>query len=193
MSQLERLSRITLGHGAVGTSLALHLPDELSFEDWEEIGRRLISIEDASAWWIGDWGAKGKWRYGEKYRTIMEATELAYNDVRDLAYVAGNVPEEIRRSDLSFGHHRTVAKLIPAEQAAWLAKAAEEHWTRQQLRDAIAGKTESAGQPAVLEQPFRGLTVDPERLARWNLAAARIGCPLNDWAIAVLDAEAGNA
>jgi hypothetical protein len=37
------------------------LPGKLTSKQWEEIGRGLGKIEQATQWWIGDW-----WAYGDE-------------------------------------------------------------------------------------------------------------------------------
>jgi hypothetical protein len=45
---------------------------------------------------------------------------------------------EFQRPELTFRHHRLVAKLGPAEHEKWLAKAVEGYWTTRQLAEAVA-------------------------------------------------------
>jgi hypothetical protein len=175
------------------TAVGAFLPDTLSFEEWLSIGRRLIRAREASAWWIGDWLAYGEWRYGTKYRTVLDRLELSYDRARDYAYVAGNIAPKLRRPDLSFRHHRVVAKLPPGEQREWLARAALAHWTTREFIAALAGSAESApgaeepedttdAKPAELR-----LSIGRTQLEGWRRAAAARGLELREWAIVMLD------
>lgn len=178
----------------VATRLGLVIPKGLAYAEWQHALEQIVAIGDASAWMLGDILAYCEWNYGDKYRAIVDELEVAYHSARDYAYVAGNVPAAVRRPDLSWAHHRVVAKLVPAEQEIWLARAVDERWTFRELRDAIA---EERGLPAasnheVLEQ--LRFVVPPERLQLWQAAAERAHAgTVTDWATAILDAEAARA
>jgi hypothetical protein len=182
---------ISFGAGARATTTALVLDEGLGQGAWRTILGRVLRLSDSSAWWIGDALAYGEWRYGEKYREVLEALELNYDRARDYAYVAGNVPPAVRVAELSFYHHRAVAKLVPREQEIWLARARDEGWSVKQLREQLAEQPEPAGHPAVLEQ-IR-FTIDPDRLQRYTAAAERVDATVQDWALAVLDVAAAES
>lgn len=183
---------VSFGAGARATSTSLILDESLGPGAWRSILSRILKLSDSSAWWVGDALVHGEWRYGEKYRAVLDELELSYDRARSYAYVAGNVPAAVRRTDLSWSHHRAVAALVPKEQERWLAKAAADELSVKELVDAIA---EAAGEPAtrvaVLEQ--LRFTIDPDRLQRYTTAAERVESTLQDWAIAVLDVAAAGA
>lgn len=43
----------------------LDLPPNLSFEDWQAVGRALRHMEANVSWWLGDWWRFGERKYGE--------------------------------------------------------------------------------------------------------------------------------
>jgi hypothetical protein len=189
-----RSETLTLGPGCKATRTGLQISEALDVDAWEQLLGRVVAFSDSSAWWIGDVLAYGEWKYGEKYRAILADLELEYDRARDYAYVAGNVPCTIRRDDLSFTHHRIVAKLAPVDQEDWLARATENGWTKRELQEAI----ESAATPA-LEAAHRTLeqirfTIAPERLERYQTAAQEAqAASVAEWALTVLDQAAGVA
>ena len=194
MSGLAERARYSFGSGTVASRVALRIAEGVEFADWQDVGRRLISLSDGVAFWVGDWLAYGEWRYGDKYRTALTELELSYDRIRDYAYVAGNVPEPVRRDDLTWSHHRVVAKLIPAEQETWLARAAEAGWSYRQLAEELRCAPQLSPPPVAepLEQ-FK-LTISVGRLEAWQAAAERAGvATTRDWAIGVLDAEASRS
>ena len=173
--------------------VGLLLPRGVSFERWRQIGGKLGKLANASKWAIGDWIVYGQSEfersYGRRYREALRVTRLELDVLRDCAYVAAHVPARIRRADLSFTHHRVVAKLEPAEQQRWLARAAANAWTTHELRAAVASSTTA---PATAE-PRVGrvaLPVTAERQALWAAAAAARGLELDDWIVLVLDEAA---
>lgn len=188
---------LSLGTGTVGSWTELKIVDGLEFDAWEVVVQRVLSFAGASAWWVGDALVYGEWNYGEKYRAVLDHLELDYDRARDYAYVANNVPPAVRRPDLSFYHHRAVAKLAPVEQERWLARAAGEQWTVRQLRDAIAGEFTApppagpAVEPTAVLEAVR-IPADAERVDRWRAAADAQDEAFSEWAAHVLDQAAAD-
>ena len=116
----------------------LELEPGLPFHDWAEVGKSLARIERASRWWIGDWLAYGDdafaENWGERYTEALAATGLDYTTVAHYKLVSSRIDFCTRVQKLSWSHHREVAPLDPAEQKEWLAKAEQNGWTCQQLR-----------------------------------------------------------
>ena len=129
LARIEQRARLT--------PAGMELPSDLSFEEWEDVGRGLRAIEGAVQWWIGDWLNYGERKYGEKYAQAVEATGYAYDTLRVMAYVAGKVETDRRRSVLSFSHHAEVAGLEPPEQDALLTAAESGEWSKNELRRAV--------------------------------------------------------
>ena len=183
---------VTLGPGCKGSRTELQIPEGLELEQWEAMLVRVVALAESSSWWIGDVLAYGEWKYGEKYRTVLEQLELEYDRARDLAYVAGNVPASIRRADLSWSHHRLVAKLLPVDQERWLERAAAEGMSFRELQEALQNDAAGGSTREPLEQ-IR-FTVAPDRLQRYESAAAAAqATSVAEWALSVLDKAAGVA
>lgn len=156
-------TRISFVSGTFADDTRLLIVEDMSFEQWVELGRKVIRYGEASAWWIGDWIVHGESSYGisegteterravrERLRRILDEFELAYDRVRDYAYVSGRVPFAVRTATLSWSHHRVVADIARAdEQERWLERAEAEGWSVRQLKEAIDPPT-----PAVLS-PLR--------------------------------------
>jgi hypothetical protein len=172
------------------TAHGLVLPDELTFEEWEQAGKFLTRLANASAWAIGDWVQHGQYAgYGEKYETALEQTGLAYGTLRNYASVAGRFDLSRRRDSLSFTHHQAVAALPDREQEAWLDHAQEYGWSAAELIDRLRRDRELTSTPVPLLEQLR-LTVPADRIAGWQAAATAAGFELADWAYRVLDAAA---
>jgi hypothetical protein len=116
------------------TTTSLKLPENLSYEEWEGVGRVLFTIEGSVKWWLADWLNYGEKAYGEKYTQAVDATGLDYQTLANMAYVANAVPLYRRRENLSFSHHAEVAALEPEKQEVWLDTAESKDWTRSDLR-----------------------------------------------------------
>lgn len=178
----------------VASRTGLTIPENLTFDEWMSIGRRLFAVIESTAWALGDWLAYGEWRYGEKYRVALEEFSLKLDRVRDYSYVAANVPHAVRDADLSWRHHRVVAKLIPEQQERWLARAKEEGWSYRELEEEIAARAAIPGSrdPDVPVVVLR-VSVPADREQRWEAAAKERGLDVSDWLVAVADEAASAA
>jgi hypothetical protein len=126
--------------GARATKVALDLPDELAFENWEAIGRVVVRVEPVTAWWIGDWINFGFAVYGQKYEEALEQTGLNYGTLRNIAYVCDHVDVSRRRDNLSFSHHREIVSLPREEQDEFLERAERAGWSVRRLRAEVAAR-----------------------------------------------------
>jgi hypothetical protein len=202
------LSAIAVASKARLEKKGLSLAKGLSFEEWVEIGQKLGWRAESTVWALGDWCFFGQFEFGKKYEAALEVTGLGYQTLANYARVAGRFELSRRRDDLSFAHHEVVAALAPAAQDMWLDRAADEGWSREELRDAIRagartasnGKTANGGtRPAPRSELTVGpgpslahltLSVEQERAEAWERAAAKKGLSVVDWAVAALDKAA---
>lgn len=148
--------------GTAEMSLALNLPDDLTFGQWEQEGRRLSFSNHALQWFIGDWWNAGH-RFGEERRaeTAKLLFGLEYGTVRNYGSVAGRVPVSLRSDTLPFAHYREVAAL-PAETAqSLIARAVDESLTVQALRREVQAIKASNDTAAGHAPPIRAV-VSPE-------------------------------
>jgi hypothetical protein len=124
----------TLGDKVSPSPAALELQQGLPFEDWCDVGRRIVSLNQASTWWLADWLFFGQWEYGSKYSKAAEITGLDEGTLRNYSSIAGAFEASRRRDKLSVGHHALVASLPEVEQEVWLARAEAEGWSVRQLQ-----------------------------------------------------------
>lgn len=111
-------------------------PTGMDFSQWERIGRVLFFMQSAINFWIADWLNEGERRYGETYAQAIEVTGWTEQRLRNAKWVGANVPQEIRRPELSWTAHTYVASatFTPEEKRAWLDTAAERGWDSRTLR-----------------------------------------------------------
>jgi hypothetical protein len=139
------------------TKVGLVFTQELSFEDWRDLGGMLAHFADVSRWAIGDWLNYGEHHYEHgQYDVAVEVTGLGSETVRNWRWVADRVESVRRRTDLSWAHHQEVAVLEPAEQDEWLDRAEKKHWSRNALRAQLHGPRAllEAGTVELPEQPL---------------------------------------
>lgn len=133
------------------TETGIHFDGDLTFEQWCEIGRKVGRIARTSLFLVGDWLVYGqdRWNAGERFEKMpqeqaerylqaMRETGLELRTLMDAAYVARNVPLLQRRAELTFEHHKTVAKVKNEhERAEWLKKADQQGLSTRRLRKSI--------------------------------------------------------
>lgn len=136
------------------------MPSKLTYEEWEQLMRGLQTIGRGYQWWIGDGLNFGERAYGEKYAQAIEPTGLDYQTLANYRWVCDRVEFSLRRENLSFEHHKTVAALEPAEQRLWLDKAESEGWTVRELRAAMKFKALAEPVPPPLGR-YSCLVIDP--------------------------------
>ncbi|MGP3953246.1 LmbU family transcriptional regulator [Streptomyces sp. 7N604] len=166
----------------------LSLPPDLSLSEWRHLGQQIHIIADSSAWWLGDWLIFGQEHYPDRYRRALKQTSLDYQTLRNYAWVARKFEPGRRRGKLSFQHHAEVAAAPEAEQDAWLTRAEEGGWTRNELRRRMRMERQSpetSDESAVVQ-----VKVFAERRIRWQRAADIAGLGLMDWIVQMLDEAA---
>jgi hypothetical protein len=122
--------------GATGTSLTL--PDDLSFEDWHDIGVQLRRTASRITWLLGDWWAFGeRQRYGER-TAFVDAEDWegpGFGACANAATVCRAFETSRRRETLSFSHHAEVAGLPPEEADKLLDWCLENNRVRRSTRE----------------------------------------------------------
>lgn len=168
------------------TRTALALPDDLSFERWEEIGATIATMRDGVQWWAGDWINFGESRYGETYSQAVQETGRSEQTLMNIAWVARQFPPERRRESLSWSHHAEVAALDAEDADRLLDRAERDKLSRSALRalvrEAKKGIPEAQpAEPAPAAEPAENLppagdSSDPtaELLAELEAANAEI-------------------
>jgi hypothetical protein len=136
------------------TPTGIQFNEELSFEEWDDLGQKLAPIGKSIGFIIGDWINYGEKRWGNKYEDALERTGLAYQTLRNYAYVARKVDLSCRHDKLGFEHHYIVAKLKSEDDKRyWLSMAEEHNLGIRRLRKSInfgrlATEEEVQGDPA---------------------------------------------
>lgn len=135
--------------GVTFAQTALSIRADLAFEDWQQLGGALRTIEGAVHWWLGDWLNYGERKYGEKYTQAVETTGFKIQTLMNDKFVAEHIEFSRRRENLTFGHHQEVASLQPDKQDEWLGIAASNLLStvelRQQIRSARLANVNAIG------------------------------------------------
>lgn len=116
----------------------------LPIEVWTGIVRQLGRANRWTRWALADAIIFGEKRYGEMYDVAADVSGLTPETVKQLVYIASNVPRSRRRPELGISFHALVAPLSPKEQRAWLDKAVRNQWPRATLAAEIK-RSQNAG------------------------------------------------
>jgi len=152
-----------------------------TLEEWGYLTGRLVKAHFRMPFILGDLINYGASRWGDTYTQYIELTGHQYDTLASYAWVCRHVPYEIRRPDLTFEHHKSVAKsaLSRPMKEAYLERACQgEFENTREMKDVINRELwESDGAPLVVIEaetcPFCG-----DRQG-WRLAAlhkARCTC-----------------
>jgi hypothetical protein len=163
----------------------------LPFDEWKAIGEKIGMYSNGSAWWLGDWLAFGRMKYGRRYKEAVALTGLDYQTLRNYAVVARRFALSRRRDNLPFQHHAEVCALSDDDQDAWLELAAAHHWSRNDLRRNLraAGRTSAPSQLVTIVR----LAVEDSRRRRWQRAAEAHHFGVEAWIVHTLDQAAASA
>ena len=166
------------------TSLGMDVSEPISYEEWCEIGTRIGRAMRSAAFVIGDWLVYGQGRVAqgtfwgnipaqnkierEIYDKAVELTGMDELTLANYAYVSRNMPRSLRNDQLSWEHHRRVARVRDdTEKTRWLNLAAENRIngkpvsTRRLSRSIEAGRLLTPAEMRINEADRGILTVHP--------------------------------
>lgn len=139
------------------------IPPGLAFDEWLELGEHLKLIEGAIQFALGDWLEYGERAYGEKYSQAVSETGYTHGTLRNMAWVAREIPPEDRDEQLTYSHHRVLAGLEPEQRAEYRELLREQPMTVGELTARVKAKEPSA---AMVHVPAAQLE-DLRQLAKW--------------------------
>lgn len=166
------------------TPTGIDFHQNLSFEEWDELGTKLAPVGKSIGFIIGDWINYGQTTYGEKYDEALARTGIPYQTLRNYAYVASRVSLSCRQDNLGFEHHAVVAKLkTDEEKKHWLEITKEHNLSVRRLRKSInfgrlATEKEVQGDPA--DSGYITYLALLNRIRRW-WARETQKAPVDEW------------
>lgn len=145
----------------------LIIHDDITIDEWKELGRGLKQIEGSVQFWIGDWarfgekrGFTGKYTDPKVYDELEEITGLKRQTIQQYKWVAENTSSN-RLEDLSFTHHIEVASLPLDKQKQFLQLASEKDLSVRELREEIRRDGIKESHPDLPIGKFRIIYADP--------------------------------
>ena len=166
------------------SSTGIQFNDELSFDEWDTLGQQLGEVGKSIGFIIGDWINYGEGRYGEKYDESLARTGLAYTTLAHYSYVARKIQFCLRKQNLDYSVHATVAKLkTDEEKQHWLDMSEKHDLSVRRLRKSInfgrlATEEEVQGDPA--DRGYVTYLALLNRIRRW-WARETQKAPIDEW------------
>lgn len=115
----------------------LTVPDDISFEKWEAVGKKIKETAKSIHFWLGDWLLEGARIFGEMYSQAIEENGFDQKILQNDLSVCSRVEKSIRKDSLSFSHHKQVAFFEPKLQEFFLTIAEKESLSNDELRKVI--------------------------------------------------------
>ena len=166
------------------TPTGIQFHQDLSFAEWDDLGQKLAPIGKSIGFILGDWINYGESAHGDKYKEALARTGLAYQTLMNYAYVARKVEISLRKENLDWYQHSTVAKLkTDDEKRHWLDMAEKHDLSVRHLRKSInfgrlATEEEVQGDPA--DRGHVTYLALLNRLRRW-WARETQKAPVDEW------------
>jgi len=147
-NKMEQAIEIFRGEGLpckyLLSEVTLVLPDGIDFGTVERMLRAFSVVRDSLRFWIGDLLVYAERNFGEKAYQLIDEHHFSYKSVSDMIWVSKAVPPSIRLKELTWSHHREVAKLEPGEQEAMLKKAVTDKLSIRELHTLVNGPKKTA-------------------------------------------------
>lgn len=120
-----------------------------TYDDWAaafgEAQALWVRSQRMWPWILGDFIIEGESRYGETYTQAINVTGRHLQTLMNYASLCRQYPKAARHPALSISLHDAVRALEPDKRQRWLALAAENTWSRQELRTRMQA---AAAQPS---------------------------------------------
>ena len=123
------------------------ISEDITIDEFCDGLKNCQTIANSSMWTLGDLLAYGDSRgdWGEMYTQALDLTQKSYSTLTQAMHISKQYPIEERNADVSWSHHREAAPIKNRdERQSVLRQAADEGWTREQVREHVKGSSTPA-------------------------------------------------
>ena len=113
------------------------IPDGVKFEVVEQLLGGMKLVTDSVQFWIGDLLVYSERSFGEMFSQLVDGMDYEPQSLKDMMWVSHSVAPNVRRKELSWSHHREVAKLVQDDQKTMLEAAVADNLSVSELRALI--------------------------------------------------------
>ena len=135
---------LRLTAGILMTPTGAVISEDITLDEFCDGLKNCQSIANSSMWTLGDLLAYGDSRgdWGEMYTQALDLTQKSYSTLTQAMHISKQYPIEERNADVSWSHHREAAPIKNRdERQSVLRQAADEGWTREQVREHVKGSS----------------------------------------------------
>lgn len=125
--------------------LGIDFDSEMSFEQWEEFGRKIGKGYKFMQFGLGDWLNYGRARFGhdkevrDRLNTAISDTGIELNVLKRSANIARRISIDDRQLTLTF-EAQAVISAIEDDKEKWLDEAIENRLSAKQIRSKLKGE-----------------------------------------------------
>ena len=116
------------------------LDPDTTYDEWQEIGKRLMFLEKNIQFALGDWLNYGEHKWGDKYAQAVQELPYSHGSLRDMAWVSKRFDLSERSDKLTWSHYRTVAALEDEVAQDVLQRAADDSLSVSQVRELVQSR-----------------------------------------------------
>jgi hypothetical protein len=129
----------------------LDFPQTLDYDEWRQVLFVSAQVNNWSNWAIGDCLNYGEEHYGEVFAQAVAEAHISEDKAQICQYMSRRIDPITRRKELSWSHHREVAKATPDEQVHFLDLAYRQNLSVRELRQVIRGSLALPDRPALAQ------------------------------------------
>lgn len=168
------------------TAIGFSLPVDVTYDQFEAIGRMFGAAHEALKFAIGDWLVQGEMIFDHQVYQAAEGVGISKVSLSQYVRVAERIPGERRHEALTWSHHRAVCSLEPDEQDVWLNRAEVSEWSKTELEDHLRAQREEL--PAKPEYVRPGGAVEAVLMAAADVWAAVRPASEDGWVLVRIEA-----
>lgn len=112
-------------------------PDNITMEQYLEIGHTFQQIQRSLSWWYGDLLNFGERKFGEEFAQAVDDSGKALETLIKWKAVANRIPREIRQAGLSHTHHFYVAYVDADQRGDLLTMALNMGLSSRELKEVV--------------------------------------------------------
>lgn len=131
--ELQALRNLPLAPGIRVVGCGVVMDPNTDVEDCRMALTMLGELDMLTQWALGDLSNAAETVFGEMYSDLMEATGQSYDTIRINAYMATQFTPD-QRMNISFSHHRIVAKFEPTKRTKYLQTAIDNNMTLKEFK-----------------------------------------------------------
>lgn len=125
----------TLDLGEITTLRSLTVPDDTTFDQFEDLVTRVLTMHDSSTWWAGDLAIAGERLFGDDAAQAFPGAQwLAEKTILNRRRVCEEFPPAKRTFDVSFSHYAEVVSLAAKDRTRLLRRCQTEGLGVSELR-----------------------------------------------------------